>query len=184
MCPTTSVQHITDIFPRGSESSPLLSLGLDQVSTLCVIGPTTLALPPPPSVFPAPLTAWSHMRLDRLLNCSLQLSTLHKCSVRVKCQNNKQPVDTDTQTTFTRYIYCTALSLLLADLLGLIMLCLKHLGAINAGVSIIRPGGKLASGNGHLFRGSLIRLMRTSAALRQHPRHQQVILDTETEMDR
>lgn len=55
ICHPTSMQHITDIFPRESESSLLPSLGLDQVSMLLVIGPTTLALPPPPSVFPAPL---------------------------------------------------------------------------------------------------------------------------------
>lgn len=63
------------------------------------------------------------------------------------------------------------------------MLCLKHLGAISAGVSVIRQAGKLDNGNGHLFRSSLIRLMRTSAILLQHPRHQHVILDSETETD-
>ncbi|TSN76577.1 Glutaminase kidney isoform, mitochondrial [Bagarius yarrelli] len=63
------------------------------------------------------------------------------------------------------------------------MLCLKHLGAISAGVSLFRQTRKLANGNGHLFRTSLIRLMRTSTTLAQNPRHQHVILDIETEMD-
>ncbi|KAK3539972.1 hypothetical protein QTP70_019625 [Hemibagrus guttatus] len=63
------------------------------------------------------------------------------------------------------------------------MFCLKHLGAISAGASLIRQAGKLDNGNGRLFRKSLIRLMRKSAALAQHPRHQHVILDTEAEMD-
>lgn len=70
------------------------------------------------------------------------------------------------------------------NFLRLIMLCLKQLGAISAGVSLIRQAGNLASGNGHLFRRNLNQLMHTSAAVSHHPRHQHVILDTETEMDR
>lgn len=167
-----------------SESSPSPSLGLDQVSKLLVIGPTTLALPPPPST---PLIVWSHMCLDRLLNCSLELTTLSWPDRCVEsARKEKQPVDTVQQTgekIYTRYIYSSGLLLLFADFLRLIMLCLKHLGAISVGLSLIRQAGKLDNGNGRLFRKSLIRLMRTSAALAQHPRHQHVILDTETEMD-
>lgn len=61
------------------------------------------------------------------------------------------------------------------------MLYLKHLGAIRTIVSFIKQAGKLENGNGGLFQKSL---MRTSAAVAQHPRHQHVTLDTETEIDR
>ncbi|KAI5610147.1 glutaminase liver isoform, mitochondrial isoform X2 [Silurus asotus] len=63
------------------------------------------------------------------------------------------------------------------------MLGLKHLGSICAGVLLIRQGGKVSIGNGHLYRRSLIRMMRTSSALAQHPRHQHVFLETDPEMD-
>ncbi|XP_047656116.1 glutaminase kidney isoform, mitochondrial isoform X2 [Tachysurus fulvidraco] len=60
------------------------------------------------------------------------------------------------------------------------MLYLKHLGAIRTIVSFIKQAGKLENGNGGLFQKSLL---RTSAAVAQHPRHQHVILETEAEMD-